>query len=189
MDKLADKDDKKHYFQLNWSALCFGSKWYLYRGMMKNVIKYLVYINLISILLLFGIRAMYNADFANYRSASEAYSDFVKYGGEKYLVDENGRNYAINPEYKMLRDARDETADDFNIVYIVGLAIVFGAEVLFRLSGNCLYRKHIKENIRTGEGGASIATMIGGIFILSFVERGLSILCLAITGVLEIIHL
>ena len=84
MKKFAGKNGKKHYFQLNWSALAFGQNWFLYRGMHKVVIFYYIFSVALGFLLASLINLMYSMDVASLQSATDAISDYLLSGGKRY---------------------------------------------------------------------------------------------------------
>lgn len=180
-DKFSGKQGKKHYFQLNWSALFFGSNWYFYRGMYKVVVGYYFISVALTFVLSMLISALYSLDVFSYQSAAAALTDYLRSGAET-----SHAGYII-PEYANLVYAYDVAQYKFLLMCIPILLIPIVVDIVYRLSANSIYRQHIIKNIGHKEGGASIATMIGGLVILNIVQNLSSYFITLITGINNII--
>ena len=176
-NKFSGKQGKKHYFQLNWSALFFGSNWYFYRGMYKVVVAYYFITMALSFGLSILISMLYSLDVFSYQSAATALNEYLRSGAERYHA-----GYMVQA-YADLVYAYDVAQYKFLMLCIPIVLIPFVVEIIYRLSANSIYRRHIIQNIGHKEGGASIATLIGGLFILNIVQNLSTYFIVLITGI------
>lgn len=177
IDKNADhyigayqKHPKKKFFaHMNWSAFFFGLSWVLYRKMFKVALIAFVATYFISALLMVMCMLPYRAELIRLNEDIEAYQSYLKSDRETVLIDEKGESYTPDVLLRGVEATRKrdkiETFATFMSYLTLPLTCIF-----WGLFGDCIYKMHIQENIRTKNGGTSIGEFFGGRILLAVVE-------------------
>lgn len=166
---------KKNYNQrifphINWSAFCFGLNWVLYRRMTKVAIVGFLITSLV-VLSLFSVFLLpHRAEIKALKEDIEPYEEYIQSGGESILYDAQGTPYS--PEIVMQGgDASRKLADIETKAQIKCYLIVIPLTCVFwGLFGDAIYKIHIKEKIRSNNGGTSVAELLGGRILFSIIE-------------------
>lgn len=177
IDKNADRyietykknENKKIFAHINWAACFFGLNWVLYRKMTKVAIVSFVIMFLISLLLFTVSLLPYRAEIKSLNEDIEPYEEYLDRGGKTILIDAQGVPYS--PEFvqkgasAQRKLAEIQTKAQLKCLLIVPLFCAF-----WGFFGDAIYKMHIKEKIRSKNGGTSVAELIGGRIVLSMIN-------------------
>ena len=161
--------DKKFFAHMNWSAFFFGLNWVLYRRMIKFALIGFVVSFFISTLLMVMCVLPFRAELISLNEDIVAYQSYLKSDQETVLIDEKGESYTPDVLLRGMEATRKrnkiETFATFMSYLILPLTCIF-----WGLFGDCIYKMHIQKNIRTKNGGTSVAELMGGRIVLAIIE-------------------
>ncbi len=189
--KFAKSKDKNIFLQLNFPALFFNIRWYLYRKMYNTAIILILISYLLSALSYFTISYAFQDDVEHYYTCKQEYIDYNKLDVDRYITNDKG--YRVdNPEYdrskqQNLKEAQNTIRwlDFFVILPSILLSIIIG------LLGNYFYKKHTIKNLKVSNysnGGTSIAFAIIAPIALSVIDVLFTVLLTQIPTVSRFYH-
>ena len=163
------------FLQVNFAALFFGGYWCFYRKMYKVGILYTVAMLLLSLLLNVGLPMLFKGDVEAYYAAKEAY---VEYDGEEYIYKDPPYSSIdrVHPDYQKVRDELVDAEKKVHGLNWTILLVTYAVNIFVRLFGNAFYKRHIRQNIGTGNGGTSVTAVVIGVVATGVVSNLFSIL-------------
>lgn len=161
---------KKIFPHMNWSAFFFGLSWVLYRRMTKAAIVGFLITSLLLLSLFSVFLLPYRAEIKDLREDIEPYQEYIDSGRETILFDAQGVPYS--PEIVMRGgDASRKLAEIESKAQLKCYLIIIPFTCAFwGFFGDAIYKMHIKEKIRSNNGGTSVAELLGGRILFSVIE-------------------
>lgn len=152
--KFAKVKNKNVFMQLNFSALLFGPAWFFYRKMNRFAIMYVAIMFIFMSILSVALPMAFESDIDEYYSAKTAYSDYVNNDGEVLVFEEGSTAVVgVNEEFTELQDNLKSAQHRIILIYILIALPGLIVNVIFRLYGNAVYKKHIINNIVSSDIG------------------------------------
>ncbi|MBE6796712.1 MAG: DUF2628 domain-containing protein [Ruminococcaceae bacterium] len=161
-------EGKKIFLNINLSAMFFGLNWMLYRKMNKLAfISYFIFA-LLSVVLQTLLFIPHIDEMKTLNEDIAAYEAYLEGGGQTVIYNSYGTRYS--PDVVKKGAAAEKQLFEIQVdILLNSLWIIPIQCISVGLLGDALYKKHILNNIKTKEGGTSVANLLGMRILLNIV--------------------